>query len=705
MEEIKLEYSDKNIPIPADDEVRKVLLEQTKKVLNNLRWRAEFHLNPEKRPKNGIEYYGFRSNNDAPVVKELQDFEKGMLDLIQGVEFNKRGSGANSFQKKLSRDLKVIREDNRVSIHADKGDSYYQIDKDGYNNLVDSQVQGLYKKAPARTQNKVNMKDKNIATNLNLEDRMEVPPRSEAFGTIKDHKPSFPNKVDVRLINPNKTEVGIVSRQILQRVLKEARNKVGVNLWTSTAQTIKWFNSIDNKSDKRFIVWDIKEYYPSIKKELLNEALQFMKGNSSLKDEEIEIIMAARTTLLYREELEWQKRGGNGLFDVTQGAFDGAEVSECIGLLMLSKATQVLKEIGLYRDDGLGVTDKSPKEAERIKKAMCALFRDHGLKLEIETNKTTVDFLDVKFDLATGEYMPFKKENNVIKYINIQSNHPKSVMDSVPKGVNHRLNVLCSSEKIFNECIEPYQTALRVSGFKQKLFWDPNINCDTTSVNRNKRKRKISWFNPPFSKSIKTPIGKLTLQLLDKCFPKGHTLHKILNRNTFKVSFKAMPNVRKIISGSNMSKLKPDNSKSMDCNCQKSRVCPLGGSGCRKSEVIYKAEVKSSMGTKTYTGLSSTPIKERISNHYTTFGNNEKRSNTSLAGYIWDLKDDGLAYEVTWEILAEARAYKPGNWACRLCLTEKFYIIYRKDSAQINKRSEFFGKCRHREKFKYRKVK
>ena len=131
----------------------------------------------------------------------------------------------------------------------------------------------------------------------------------------------------------------------------------------------------------------------------------------------------------------------------------------------------------------------------------------------------------------------------------------------------------------------------------------------------------------------------------------------------------------------------------------------MGGVGCRKSEVVYKAEVKSLRGTKTYTGLSSTSIKERISNHNTTFGDSDKRSSTTLAGYIWELKDDGLDYEVNWEILAEARAYKPGNWACRLCLTEKFYIIYKRDLAQINKRSEFFGKCRHKEKFKYRKVK
>ena len=71
-----------------------------------------------------------------------------------------------------------------------------------------------------------------------------------------------------------------------------------------------------------------------------------------------------------------------------------------------------------------------------------------------------------------------------------------------------------------------------------------------------------------------------------------------LNRNTFKVSFQAMQNVRKIISGSNMSKLKSDDRNPVECNCQKSRVCPLGGDGCRTSEVVYNAEVKSLRGTK-----------------------------------------------------------------------------------------------------------
>ena len=65
-----------------------------------------------------------------------------MLDLIEGEKFYKRGSGTNLFQKKLSGDLRGKMGGNRVSIHADKGDSYYKMDKDEYSNLVDSQVQG-----------------------------------------------------------------------------------------------------------------------------------------------------------------------------------------------------------------------------------------------------------------------------------------------------------------------------------------------------------------------------------------------------------------------------------------------------------------------------------------------------------------------------------------------------------------------------------
>ena len=50
------------------------------------------------------------------------------------------------------------------------------------------------------------------------------------------------------------------------------------------------------------------------------------------------------------------KKGGLE-FDVGQGSYDGAEACELVGLYILSKLEKLNINIGLYRDDGLAVTN------------------------------------------------------------------------------------------------------------------------------------------------------------------------------------------------------------------------------------------------------------------------------------------------------------------------------------------------------------
>ena len=55
------------------------------------------------------------------------------------------------------------------------------------------------------------------------------------------------------------------------------------------------------------------------------------------------------------------------MFDVTMGSFDGAEVYELVGLLILSKLKCEFdnKDIGLYRDYGLAVfRNMGPRSAD-----------------------------------------------------------------------------------------------------------------------------------------------------------------------------------------------------------------------------------------------------------------------------------------------------------------------------------------------------
>ena len=60
--------------------------------------------------------------------------------------------------------------------------------------------------------------EKQIAKNLNLDKRIDALAAKSAFITLKDHKPNFANNPTCRLINPSKSEIGIVSKKILQRV-------------------------------------------------------------------------------------------------------------------------------------------------------------------------------------------------------------------------------------------------------------------------------------------------------------------------------------------------------------------------------------------------------------------------------------------------------------------------------------------------------
>ena len=69
------------------------------------------------------------------------------------------------------------------------------------------------------------------------------------------------------------------------------------------------------------------------------------------------------------------------------GSFDGAETCEIVGSYILSKLTpEYGNNIGLYRDDGLAVFNKSPREIENIKKHICRTFSDHNLKITITSS-------------------------------------------------------------------------------------------------------------------------------------------------------------------------------------------------------------------------------------------------------------------------------------------------------------------------------
>ena len=81
-------------------------------------------------------------------------------------------------------------------------------------------------------------------------------------------------------------------------------------------------------------------------------------------------------------------------------------------------------------------------------------------------------------------------------YINVNSNHPPSIIKQIPVSINRRLSNLLSNEELFLNNVQPYREALKKSGFRDELTYvEPKILEERNNEKR-KRKRKTIWFNP-----------------------------------------------------------------------------------------------------------------------------------------------------------------------------------------------------------------
>ena len=205
-----------------------------------------------------------------------------------------------------------------------------------------------------------------------------------------------------------------------------------------------------------FLQINVKDFYPSIKETLLNEAIQFAKEHVPITRKDVEVIFHARKSVLYNNGEPWVKKEG-GSFDVTMGAYDGAEVCELIGIYMLYLIGKKYdsKNIGLYRDDGLAVfKNVSGPASEKINIYNICLSKKTCKYLKV------VNYLDVTFNLNDGSYRPYRKPNDETHYIHIQSDHPPSITKQLPRSIEKRLSQLSSSKDIFYKTAPYYEQRL-----------------------------------------------------------------------------------------------------------------------------------------------------------------------------------------------------------------------------------------------------
>ena len=158
---------------------------------------------------------------------------------------------------------------------------------------------------------------------------------------------------------------------------------------------------------------------------------------------------------------------------------------------------------------------------------------------------------------------------------------------------SNRISNISSSKESFDRAASFYNNALNSCEFKDSIAFIQNI----PKTNARSRKRNI-WFNPSYSLNVRTTVAKIYLDLIDKCFPKGHKFHKLFNRNKLKVSFSCLPIIKKIITSHNKSILSntPDYTNQL-CNCRQSTLCPLNGKYLR-TNLIYICSIKKHINKK-----------------------------------------------------------------------------------------------------------
>ena len=214
MEKVNLNYSTKNIPLPAKNEYLKRFIEKTEHFIRRMRWKAHHFLNKTESTAN--EWYGFKSKNSPPQINELLPFEDAMAQLIQNIKFKDTKC---SFQSKLNSDIKKkIKKADTLLIPADKTTNVYTMNPSSYDKLIKENITKTYKKSSDELVEKLEAQSAQIADQLKLDDRIEKLAKKEAFITLKDHKPNLQDHPSCRLINPSKPEIGVISKHILDEI-------------------------------------------------------------------------------------------------------------------------------------------------------------------------------------------------------------------------------------------------------------------------------------------------------------------------------------------------------------------------------------------------------------------------------------------------------------------------------------------------------
>ena len=104
-----------------------------------MRWKTHFFLNNNERNKEEgkRENFGFKSKHHPCQLRELDNFEKDLFNVVAFLKFRKFN---DSFQEKMKSDISEIKSSLNVLIFADKTSNIYTAAPREYNKLLKDNI-------------------------------------------------------------------------------------------------------------------------------------------------------------------------------------------------------------------------------------------------------------------------------------------------------------------------------------------------------------------------------------------------------------------------------------------------------------------------------------------------------------------------------------------------------------------------------------
>ena len=216
---------------------------------------------------------------------------------------------------------------------------------------------------------------------------------------------------------------------------------------------------------------------------------------------------------------------------------------------------------------------------------------------------------------------------------------------------------------------------------------------------KNVKSNHLSTIIKDLPKMINKRLSELSCNKNE--FDKAKLLYeKLLKESAYKMSYAQTEMKTVILFGSTRHYILSLslNSEERTCNCRNKNNCPLAGS-CLKTCIVYRADIMKQNEMHIYYDASDGEFKYRYNNQTNLCRNQDYENKTEVSKYIWQLKRNGIEFNLEWSITGYATPYRRGTKICDLCLTEKYIIAIANQSNILNKRIELISKCRHKNKY------